>query len=200
LTLKTEPRIGILGGIFDPVHFGHLAIAQLAYEHFKLKKVFFIPAGIPPHKSESVTESATHRLTMLNLAIKSNNAFCLWNEEIKQEGFSFTVDTLHTFKNLYPDSDFYFIIGSDNLFEILTWRNYKTIIKMVTLCVAHRPGYSMRIPQELSRAEVIAFPSPEWGISSTKIRTYIAENISCRYLMPRSVVDYIRKNKLYKKE
>lgn len=193
-----ESRIGILGGSFDPIHSGHLAVAQLAYEHFALEKVYFIPAGTPPHKTEKVTVSTRHRLTMLRSAVKGNKAFCIWDGEIKRGGVSYTVDTLHTLKTLHPDSQFYFIIGSDNLFEILTWRKYKTIIKMVNLCVTHRPGYSMRIPHELSSAEIIDFPSPEWGISSSIIRSYIARNISCKYMIPQVVIDYIQKNGLYR--
>ncbi len=197
MTSTNKSRIGILGGIFNPVHYGHLAIAQMAYEHFNLEKVAFIPAGTPPHKPETAIVSSDHRLAMLNLAIKGNNSFCIEDEETKRKGVSYTVDTLRSLQKLYSESELFFIIGSDNLFEILTWHNYKTIIKKVTFCVAHRPGYSMRIPEELSHAKIIAFPSPEWGISSTKIRLYISENVSCRYLMPKSVVDYIKKNQLY---
>ena len=195
---QNNSPIGILGGIFNPVHFGHLAIAQLACEQYNLEKVIIIPAGTPPHKPKTAIVPAEHRLAMLQCAIKGNSAFSIEDEEISREGVSYTVDTLRVLTKRYPDSEFYFIIGSDNLLEILTWRSYKTIIKMVTFCVAHRPGFSMRIPEELSRARIIVFPSPEWGISSTKIRSYIAEDKSCRYMMPKDVVDYIRKNQLYK--
>lgn len=192
-----KSSLGILGGIFNPVHYGHLAIAQMAKEHFNLEKIIIIPSGTPPHKSETVCVSAEHRLAMLNNAIKGNNAFHLEEEEILRKGVSYTVDTLRVLKKRYPNSELHFIIGSDNLLKMLTWRSYKTIMKMVTFCVAHRPGFSMRIPEELSHANIIAFPSPEWGISSTKIRQYIAKGLSCRYMMPKSVMDYIKKNKLY---
>ncbi len=193
-----ESPIGILGGSFDPVHNGHCAVAQLAQEHFSLKKVYFIPAFIPPHKIDTVTISARHRLNMLQKAVQGNKSFCIWDGEIKRGGISFTVDTLRTLKKMYPHSVLYFIIGSDNLSEILTWNNYKKIIKMVTLCVAHRPGYAMRIPSQLSKATIVTFPSPEWGISSTMIRTYLAKGKSCRYILPQKVVEYIKKNKLYR--
>lgn len=195
----SKPRIGILGGSFDPVHIAHCAIAQLAYEHFALKKVYFVPAYIPPHKRETVTVSARHRLAMLRRAIKRKRAFCVWDGELKRRGVSFTVDTLHELKKRHPESQFYFIIGSDNIFEILTWRKYKTIIKMVTLCITRRPGYSMRIPPELSEAKVVTFPSPEWGMSSSMIREYLTMNISCRYMLPDEVLEYIQRNRLYQR-
>lgn len=193
-----QSPIGILGGSFDPVHCAHCAIAQLALEHFALEKVYFIPAYIPPHKRVSVAVSARHRLAMLRRAIRGNRAFCIWDGELKRKGVSFTVDTLHELKKLHPDSQFYFIIGSDNIPEMLTWKKYKTIIKMTTLCVTHRPGHSMRIPPEMSRAKIATLPSPEWGISSSMIRSYLTGNISCRYMLPDAVVDYIQKNKLYR--
>lgn len=193
----SKPRIGIIGGSFNPIHFAHLAIAQLAYEHFALQKVYFIPAYIPPHKRETITISARHRLAMLRRAVKGNRAFFVWDGELKRKGISFTVDTLNELKKLHPESQFYFIIGSDNIVEILTWRKYKAIIKMVTLCVTHRPGYSMRIPPELSEAKTVTFPSPEWRMSSSVIRSYFARNISCKYMLPDLVREYIQKNKLY---
>ncbi len=200
-TVVTTPlsRIGILGGSFDPVHNGHLAVAQLACEHFSLHKVFFIPANIQPHKKQSIPVTARHRLAMLKSAITGNSNFCIWDGEIKRGGISFTVDTVHALKEMHPDAALYFIIGSDNFSEIRTWNRYKRILAMVTLCVAHRPGYAIRIPAELSEIEVISFPSPEWGISSSKLRSHLNEGKSCRYMLPEKVALYIQKNKLYLK-
>ena len=190
-------KIGILGGTFDPVHLGHLAIAQFAYEHFSLNKVFFIPACIPPHKLSTISVSAEHRLAMLHKAINGNKHFEVWDGEIARGGISYTIDTLLNLKKIYPNSIFYYIIGSDNIIEILSWYKYQSIIKMVILCVAHRPGYSMKTPDELKHAHIDTFPSPEWGISSKMIRKYLAGNISCNYLLPESVNSYINKTKLY---
>ena len=198
MTPDSQSYIGILGGSFDPVHYAHCAIAQLALEHFALEKIYFIPADIPPHKRVTVTVSARHRLTMLRKAIEGNRAFCIWDGELKRKGVSFTVDTLYELKKVHPDAHLYFIIGSDNIPELLTWKRYKTILSMVTLCITHRPGHAMRIPPELSKAKIATFPSPEWGISSSMIRSYIAQGISCRYLMTDAVIEYVQKNKLYK--
>ena len=134
---------------------------------------------------------------MLRSAITGNGNFCLWDGEIKRGGISFTIDTVHTLQEMHPDAALHFIIGSDNLSEISTLRCYKKILAVVTLCVAHRPGYTMRIPPELSKATVIPFPSPEWGVSSSKIRSYLNKGKSCRYMLPGKVVEYIRKHKLY---
>lgn len=191
-------RIGILGGSFNPVHNGHLAVARMAYEYFSLTTVYFIPAYIPPHKQKSVTVSAHHRITMLTRAIANSASFSVWEGEITRGGISFTVDTLHILKEMHPEASLYFIIGSDNLSDLLTWHQYKKIISLVTLCVAHRPGYTMRVPPELSHARVVPFSSPEWGISSSKIRAYLAQGLSCRYLLPEKVEKYIKKNRLYR--
>lgn len=190
-------NIGILGGSFDPVHFGHLSIARIAFHHFNLDKVLFIPAGIPPHKTG--TSSSYHRMAMLKIATEDNESFCLWNEEVEREGLSYTVDTVKKLTGHNPDSRFFFIMGSDNLKDILSWRDYKTIISMVTLCITHRPGYSMKIPDELSGTKVMEFPSPECDISSTEIRSFLARDISCRYLIPEQVIKYIKNNSLYTK-
>lgn len=190
--------IGILGGSFDPVHYGHCAIAQLAYDYFSLTKVLFIPAANPPHKSRSVVVEKTHRLEMLYCAIKDNPAFELWEGEFQRGGISYTIDTLQILRQQYKDAPLYFIIGSDNIQEIMTWHRYQEIIQMVTLCVAYRPGYSLRIPEELLNATICQFPSPRWGISSSLIRSYLKKNLSCKYLIPPAVETYIFQNKLYR--
>jgi nicotinate-nucleotide adenylyltransferase len=194
----SKQKIGIVGGTFDPIHLGHLAIAQLALEHFLLDKIIFIPAYIPPHKLRTISVSAEHRLAMLRRAVNGNKRFEVWDGEIERGGISYTIDTLLNLKKSHPDSLFHFIIGSDNIVEILTWHKYKSILNSITLCVSHRPGYSMKMPDELKKADIATFPSPEWGISSKMIRKYLANNISCKYLLPDTVYIYIKKTGLYK--
>jgi len=190
--------IGILGGIFDPVHNGHLSIAALARDFFHLDRVLFIPAGIPPHKTHTVTAGPRDRLDMLNLAVQNENTFEIWDGEILRDGYSYTVESLRTLKKTH-ESDLYFIIGSDNLNEIPTWREYREILKLVILCVASRPGYPLHIPELLSEtgAVVRLFPSPEWGVSSTIIRKYLYEGFTCKYLVPDPVLEYIKSKRLY---
>jgi nicotinate-nucleotide adenylyltransferase len=190
--------VGILGGIFDPVHNGHLATACLARDYFNLDKVFLIPAGMPPHKSGSVAATAGHRLAMLKCAVKDTKSMTVWDEEIRRNGISYTVDTIGKIEKKYPRVPLYFIIGSDNLGEIVTWHNYRLFLSSVVLCVAHRPGYPLTIPPELRVGKIETFPSPEWAISSTMIRSYLGRGYSCEYLLPHCVAAYIKRRGLYK--
>jgi nicotinate-nucleotide adenylyltransferase len=194
----SKNAIGVFGGIFDPVHNGHLAVAALARDYFALSRIFFIPSGTPPHK-QKIGASAADRLAMLALAIRHEPSFCIRDEELKRDSISYTVDTLMSIRSGFPGRPIYFIIGSDNLREIETWRRYRDILKMVTLCVAHRPGHSIKPPRSLSSfAAIIPFPSPEWGISSSMVRAYLAGDYSCDHLVPASVLEYIRGKKLYR--
>jgi len=190
--------IGILGGIFDPVHNGHLAAAELAAEYFNCEKILFIPAGTPPHKRSTVTASAQHRLSMLRGALLGNERAEIWTNEIERTGVSYTIDTLDELAAQYPGAPLYFIIGADNLHEIHSWHRYTEILSRVTLCVTERPGFSMEVPQTLCRATIKTFPSPHWGLSSTGIRTLFAQGYSCRYLLPQNVQEYIMSNGLYR--
>lgn len=190
--------VGVFGGIFDPVHNGHLAAARLAYEHFSLEKVIFVPAGIPPHKTTTLAVSAESRLEMLRIALEDEPYAVIWEREVRQPGVSYTVDTLYELRKHHPDSPIFFIVGADNLIEIPTWHRYLEILEMVTLCVTERPGYSMEIPAQLTGAHLLTFPSPRWGISSTLLRSYLAQGYRCKYLLPDGVSDYILKNRLYR--
>ncbi|MBD3316800.1 MAG: nicotinate (nicotinamide) nucleotide adenylyltransferase [Chitinivibrionales bacterium] len=190
-------RIGILGGSFDPVHYGHLAVARLAYEYLMLDRILLIPAAVPPHKRAMVGASAERRLTMLCSATDEDPAFLVSDMEIRRSGISYTVDTLQALREEFPHTEFCYLIGSDNLREIASWRHFRSILDMVTLCVAHRPGYSMSPPADIAGARMCGIPSPEWGVSSTMIRQRLAQGYSCRYLVPESVREYIACNNLY---
>lgn len=188
--------IGILGGIFDPVHFGHLAVARLALEYFKLQTVYFIPAGTPAHKPAPVAASR-QRLAMLKMCIGNGAEFKVWEGELRRKGPSYTVDTLQALQRRHGEAPLYFIIGSDNLKEISSWHKYREILKLAVFCVAHRPGHSMKIPRELSTIRVKRFPGPEWKLSSTMVREYCAAGFSCAFLLPPQVIGYIKKQRLY---
>ncbi len=188
--------IGIAGGIFDPVHNGHLAVGALARDYFGLSKILFIPSGLPPHKAH-VIASAADRLAMLCLAVRGEPSFTVWDGELRRKGVSYTVDTLRKLAQDFPGRHFYFIVGSDNLQEIKTWRRCRDVLAMVTLCVAHRPGYPVKVPRSLAGASIRTFPSPEWGVSATMIREYLARGYSCRHLLPDAVEEYISRRKLY---
>jgi nicotinate (nicotinamide) nucleotide adenylyltransferase len=189
--------LGIIGGTFDPVHFGHLATAKLAQDYFKLEKIYFVPASTPPHKSLPHARP-DHRLAMLRCACKNTRGFEVWDGEIRRGGKSYTLDTLKTFKKSFPQTPLCFIIGSDNLKEIPLWHKYPELLKLATFCITHRPGHSLEVPREIKSMRFKIFPSPEWKISSTMIRDYLAKGYSCKYLLPPEVLEYINKHRLYR--
>jgi nicotinate-nucleotide adenylyltransferase len=189
--------VGILGGVFDPVHFGHLATAKLALDYFKLRTLYFVPAGTPPHKAAPYADAA-HRIAMLSLAIEHSKGFHVWDGEILRGGNSYTIDTLRELKLHHPKAPLYFIIGSDNLLEIPLWHDYRAILNLCDICVAHRPGHSLRLPPELEGINVKSFPGPEWNISSSMVREYLSRGYSCDFLVPAKALDYIMAHGLYR--
>jgi nicotinate-nucleotide adenylyltransferase len=189
--------IGILGGIFDPIHNGHLSIATCARDFFKLDQVVFIPSGNPPHKSSTVAAGPNDRLAMLKLAIQNEPSFTLWGGDINRPGYSFTIESLRTLRETYRKNPFYFIIGSDNVSEIMMWKEYREILSMVVLCVVSRPGFPLDIPESLLTVTIKEFPSPQCGLSSTMLRDYLRKGYSCRYLVPDPVLEYIKIQRLY---
>jgi nicotinate-nucleotide adenylyltransferase len=196
----SDRRIGILGGVFDPVHCGHLAAAVMAKEEFGLGRVIFIPSGMPPHKS-SVTASCDDRLNMLKLALDDMGCgFDVWEGEIRREGYSYTIDTVKELREVHGDDvEIYFIIGADNLADIPKWHSYEDIVKMVTVCVVERPGYEFDGCLEAlgAAAKIKTFPGPLWGLSSTVLREYLRDGRSCKYLIPDAALGYIGEKGLY---
>jgi nicotinate-nucleotide adenylyltransferase len=197
--MADTPQVGILGGIFDPVHDGHLATAKLALDFFNLDTIYFVPAKTPAHKA-SPHASPLHRFAMLCHGIGTTKGFEVWDGEMKRPGPSYTVDTLKALKKRHPRSLLHFIIGSDNLMEIPLWHDYATILELAVFCVAHRPGHSLKVPRVLSSLKMKPFPGPEWNISSTMVRKYLARGYSCEFLLPAKVREYIREHGLYVEE
>ena len=187
-------KIGILGGTFNPIHIGHLILAEEVREKLKLDKVIFVPTSLAPHKDNSDIAPAHARLAMITLAIKGNRYFLASDIEIKRDGCSYTIDTMKEFKKLYPQDELYFIIGSDLLKYLDDWKDLQEIIKMVRFIVATRPGYPLEeIPSHISTIPIRAV-----DISGFEIRKAIKEKKSFRYLVPEAVFKYIAGKKLYK--
>lgn len=187
-------KIGILGGTFNPIHVGHLILAEEAREKLGLDRVIFVPAYLPPHKDTSDIAGAQDRMAMVKLAIKSNKYFSVSEIEIKRDGRSYTIETIKEFKKRFPSDDLYFIIGSDLLKYLAEWKDLNEIIKMVKFIAATRPGYPLEeIPSYISTVAIRAV-----DISGFQIRRCVKENKSFRYLLPDGVHKYIIKNKLYK--
>jgi len=186
-------KIGILGGTFNPIHIGHLILAEEAREKLKIDKIIFVPAYLPPHKDNLDIASASHRFEMVKLAIRGNKYFVASDLEIKRDSRSYTIDTVREFRKSYPQDDLYFIIGSDLLNYLDDWKDLSEIIKIVSFIVATRPGYALeKIPSHISTLPIRAV-----DISGFEIRRAIKEKKSFRYLVPEAVYRYIVKEKLY---
>ena len=186
-------KIGILGGTFNPIHIGHLILAEEIRERLSLDKLIFVPTFLPPHKDNSDVAGAPHRLKMIKLAIAKNKYFSVWDVEIKRGGPSYTIDTIREFNKKYPGDEIYFITGSDLLKYLDEWKDLVEIIKMVKFIVATRPSYPLeRIPPHISTMAIRAV-----DISGFQIRKCVKENKSFRYLVPDEVHNYIKKRKLY---
>lgn len=202
-------RLGILGGTFDPIHVGHLIMAEAVRQRYDLSKVLFIPSARPPHKEERAVTDAAHRFQLVSLAVGDNPFFEVSDVEMNREGKCYTVDTLRSIQaNEGQLTDCFFIIGGDSVPELRTWRNIEELAKLCTLVVVPRPGWEA---ERLAREDL---GLPEWiretlignvvsapliGLSSTDIRETIERNKSIRYLVPRAVEEYIVAHGLYRK-
>ena len=186
-------RIGILGGTFNPIHLGHLILAEEIREKLKLDSVIFMPAYLPPHKESKGIAAAKHRLAMVRRAIKGNPFFASSDIEIKRKGRSYTIDTLNQLKRKRAHDTLFFITGSDLLRYLAQWKDLKEIIKMVRFVVATRPGY----PLEKIPAYITTVPIRAVDISGVEIRRAVRNKQSIRYLVPESVYSYIKTLRLY---
>jgi nicotinate-nucleotide adenylyltransferase len=200
-------RIGILGGTFNPVHHGHLILAQDAMEIFELDRVLFVPCDKPPHKDSATIISATHRIAMLQAAFQGNPAFEVCDLELRRGGTTYTVDTMRELTRLYANSELVFIIGSDTLPELHLWKEIGELLNLCRFVTLARPGFDLK---SISAAK-LHLPPP-WPqkllsqiakghtaeISASDIRHRVAEEMSIRYLVPTPVELYIAENDLYK--
>ncbi len=186
-------KIGILGGTFNPIHIGHLILADEVREKLSLDKVIFVPTYIPPHKQNSEVAAADERLRMVKAAIKGNKFFKTSDIEIKRKGPSYTVDTMEALNKKFPGEELYFITGSDLLKYLDEWKDFQELLRLVKFVVATRPGYPLeKIPSYVQRISIRAV-----DVSAFEIRQCIKESKSFRYLVPEAVFEYINKKKLY---
>ena len=187
-------KIGIIGGTFNPIHLGHLVLAEEVRQKIGLNKVVFVPTNLPPHKNDDEIISASHRLRMLRLSISGNPYFSVSDMEIKRGGRSYTIDTIKEFKKIYHEHELYFLIGSDLINYLNEWKDLKEIITLVKFIVATRPGYPLEnLPDYITTIDIRAV-----DISAFEIRQCIKQNCSFRYLVPEAVRSYILKKGLYK--
>ncbi|OPZ84837.1 MAG: Nicotinate-nucleotide adenylyltransferase [Firmicutes bacterium ADurb.Bin419] len=207
--MKFNPeKIGISGGTFNPIHYGHLIVAEMVRDEFGLEKILFVPSGMPPHKDLRDVAGAEHRFNMVRQAVNNNPYFFESRVEVERGGYTYTIDTLKNLRQTYgKDAKLYYIIGADVLSDLLTWRNYQEVFGICEFIAVLRPGNGIEVfnrQMEYLRdnfGAVIHFmDTPLIEISSTEIRNRIKQGKSIKYLVPDSVEDYIKENRLYHEE
>jgi len=215
-------RIGILGGTFNPIHYGHLAAAEEIRDRLMLDRVLFIPSYLPPHKHEEDVPSAVQRLEMVRLATCGNSYFEPSDIEIKRGGRSYTIDTIEALRRVYPGTELYFITGLDSFLEIRTWKQWEKLLTLSFFVVISRPGFHFidlmnmdflksagdeltmldrgELRQSVVRSGAFTLYLeliPHYDISSTDIRRRVKQDVSIKYFLPDTVETYIINNRLY---
>jgi nicotinate-nucleotide adenylyltransferase len=208
--------IGIFGGTFDPIHYGHLRMAEELADSLALDIVRFIPAGQPPHRASPRTE-AKHRLEMTRLAIAGNPRFLLDEREVREPRASFTFDTLTSLRQeLGADQPLWLLMGTDAFLGLPTWKEWRQLFSLAHIAVAHRPGYKLTqsdmlpdplrreleqrrcdIPPAAPSGSIFLKPVTALDISATAIRQHLSSGTSARYLLPDPVLDHIQQHHLY---
>lgn len=196
-------KIGVIGGTFDPIHYGHLAAAEEARARVGLDKVTFVVARLPPHKLDEEVTPVQHRLAMVRLGIASNPFFEISTVDMERPGPSYTVDTISMLREQWgEDSQVFFIMGLDSLAEMPTWHQPERLIQLCRLVAVTRPGIEVDLPalERLipglsARLEIIDMPEVE--ISSSDLRRRVREGLPIKYQVPEEVERYIREHRLY---
>ncbi len=194
-------RLGIYGGSFDPVHYGHLLLAESCREQCQLDEVCWVPAAVSPHKQNREGTSWQHRVEMLKLALSGSAHDNISTLEIERGGVSYTVDTLDEIHRLRPEAELYFLMGADSLQDLPTWRDPQQICELAIPTVVGRPGCgpldfdclsSLVSAERLGQIKKSQVEMPAMGISSTDLRERVAAGRSIRYQTTRAVEEYIR--------
>jgi nicotinate-nucleotide adenylyltransferase len=191
-------KIGLLGGSFDPVHFGHLLAAQDAYEQHRLDRLIFVPAAQAPLKPNDVQSSATDRLAMLRSAIEWDRRFEISDVELLRGGVSYTIDSARHFRALYPHDQLYWIIGGDQLPKLHLWREIGELAKLVEFIFLERPGFPVKAAPDIPGLRLHRCDGHLLAISSTELRERTRRGLSLDYFVPHKAIVYIRQHDLYR--
>jgi nicotinate-nucleotide adenylyltransferase len=190
-----RPRIGVMGGTFDPIHHGHLVAASEVAQSFDLDEVVFVPTGQPWHK-KTVT-SAEHRYLMTVIATASNPRFTVSRVDVDRIGTTYTIDTLRDIHAAHPDAELFFITGADAVAQILSWKDYDELWELAHFVAVSRPGHVLNV-SGLPAQDVSLLEIPALAISSTDCRSRVNRGHPVWYLVPDGVVQYISKHHLYR--
>lgn len=198
-------KVGIMGGTFDPIHVGHLILAEGAYGQFGLETVLFMPSGNPPHKPHREGRaSLEERIEMVRLAISDNVHFSLSLAEAHEKGYTYTAETLQQLTEEHPDTEYYFIMGADSLFHFEEWKDPEKIARLAHLVVATRYHVNAEeLEETISRLEgkyqarIHELSVPNMDVSSNMLRGWVANGRSLRYYLPGNVIRYIHDTGLY---
>lgn len=198
-------RIGIFGGTFDPVHYGHLLLAETCRQELKLDEVRFVPAGNPPHKNHEISDGHA-RADMIKLAVSGYPEFKVDRREIRREGPSYTVLTLDEIANEVPEAELFFLMGADSLVDFPDWREPGRILELSTVVACNRPGHPRAdegqlasIVGDLDASRILLTTMPGTDISATDLRNRMNDGRGLRFLTPRSVEMFLTEHKLYAK-
>jgi nicotinate-nucleotide adenylyltransferase len=197
-------KVGILGGTFDPIHYGHLAAAEGARHLLGLQQVYLMPNGQPPHKAGRTVTPAHHRRAMVERAIQSNPHLALLTEELDRAEPSYTVDTLRRLTAAHPDWEIYFLVGMDSLIDLPTWKEPYQILRLAHLVAVNRPGFATEVGEAVRRSlpsdlqgRVHLLTIPGVAVASRELRHLVAQGYSLRYLVPDAVIAYLTAHRLY---
>ena len=192
-----RPRIGVMGGTFDPIHHGHLVAASEAAAELSLDEVVFVPTGRPPFKQDYSVTAPEHRYLMAVIATASNPRFTVSRADVDRPGLTYTVDTLRDLRTERPDADLFFITGADAIQQILTWKDVDSLWSMAHFVAVTRPGHTLSI-EGIPASAVSQLEVPALAISSTDCRARAHAGEPVWYLVPDGVVQYIAKHGLYR--
>jgi nicotinate-nucleotide adenylyltransferase len=195
MSVARTPRIGVMGGTFDPIHHGHLVAASEVAQSFDLDEVIFVPTGQPWQKSG--VSPSEHRYLMTVIATASNPRFTVSRVDIDREGPTYTIDTLHELKTQRPDAELFFITGADAIAQILSWRDHDELWDLAHFVAVSRPGHDLSTAG-LPTEDVSQLEIPALAISSTDCRERVQNGHPVWYLVPDGVVQYIAKHHLYR--
>jgi nicotinate-nucleotide adenylyltransferase len=199
-------RLGLLGGTFDPVHLGHLLLAECCREQLRLDRVLFLPAAVPPHKRDCQLTPAPQRIEMLELAITGHEPFAVSRLEVDRGGVSYTVDTLRHFRQEDPEGDLFLLMGADMLHDLPHWHEARNVCQLAIVATVRRAGTgdldytalaAVTSPERIELFRQHQVEMPAIGLCSTAIRRRVSAGQSIRYQVPRSVEKYIEAHGLY---